>query len=944
MRWLHPGAVVLLLALGVLPVGGRAQPAGPASAAQDLRASAARDRAFADGQQQRADAWRELARQARSYAEGTSDPETKASWLKDAEDREARAREIEADVARVRARAAEKEARAAQLEPAPGEPPAPQPPVPAATAPGPAPPAPAAPAAAAPAGERDCRKRRPEDLIGVWRDRKTGEPLAIALASGAQAGDLASAAYEGHTMDRVWEGRYDAGAPCGGVRMTFRYQPKAEEMKASVPPWARQAVQGKLEWTLEIVEPRRCGGAELEARWYPGEITWRDDGEGQEDGARVSGRGKPRTLELDQDIVLSGTRVSAPSIAVAVEGQADPYVLPLEHLVKLERFDVLLTLPQELAKAAGARTTVTVENLTNPDSTSLVVTTAPGALERPFAIYQLESPATIADYGQEGRRDANILSLKPGDRIALTARNGDLIQVSHGDAKARFLVYDTWVQAGIARHRIRLEELRAQYTSDLSAAGKSRAERELAHWRLRMVQNALALLAAPDLVDPVKYEIGAFYLEKAPPFVGVVEQGDERRLPVLQRTKMSWYGPGQPNAPPPTAAGWSPPAEVVWTSREEQDVLAVITETRERLRKDLGVEVAKAYTLGLYNAVASSTGMGAWWVLVGGRDIFGNKVSGLERFMTGVGMVSGLILGQYVSAKLDFLRTPEGMGVGARRQAEMLAIVAKGSERLPARLNGKRPVVPPATSTKPARPQVCTRPPVGSPDARKPTIENPTAPTPEDLAYIRQVYGPDARPLRTSPEMQAIRQSYTTCNGQAMCRGLQKQTGRSVTDGELLQRYYRLLNEPGNEKFRAKFDARMKNPDKEFWFDNEDIELLAASMQGESISVTDRALSVPAMKAWQERGWVVKDIINTPISEHSTHAVLVEDFGSVPGPHGDVVTHVNVTDSNVGWTIQVPLCEYEAIRAPHDRTVGTQLLRFAPRPTIQRRDVNVPPR
>lgn len=945
-------AVLCCAWLGLL-LAGRASAQEAISSAtpiiiQDLRESAARDRGFADAEQKRADSWRDLAAKARETAAQTADPVNKQSWLDAAKAHDVRVAESEGESKRLRTQADEKEARAQRLQTAYDEkfgPKSPASPAPAQEAADKA----AASGTAAPAAKEkppECRKVLLEEAVGVWRDFKSGEPFAIVHEGGK---------VRLHTNTRVWDGGYNEAAPCGEPRLTFRYKPTPEEMNPEAPPWARKAVEGQLEWTIELREPMRCSGGELEGGWKPGEIAWRSDGEGQTGGAWVAGPGKERNFALERDILIEGETASAFSIAIAAQGHDDPYLNPIETMVKLERFDVLLALPRQQAKRAGTSTHVTVRNLTHPDSTTLQVTTV-AALERPITIYQLTSPATIADRGQEGPRDYTVLPINPGDRISLAAQNGDLIEVSYGNsgAKAQFRLYDTWIQAGIARYRAQLEELREIYSGVVtSGTGLSPAERELAHRRLRMVTNALLFLNSPDLVDPYKYAVGEFYLEKPPPFLGATYEGDERRLPVLLRANASWYGPADVHRPAP--AGVDPdlapggklhPSGVVWTSRDEQEVMGVIYEARKKLKEAVLLDTAKAFTLGLYNAVAQTTGAGAI-LAIAGRDIFWHKLSPKERIMAAVGLASGLLLLKIVAVKLDFLKHPVGRGVGRSTQSDLAVILAKGGEKLPPSLAGKRPAPPPPAAL--ARPvaagaQTCPLLPAAAKTGSaaqpsRPTISGGPQISEADLAYIRAVYGDEAQPVRTTADMQAIRQSYGTCNGMTMARAFQEQTGRNLTEGDLLRLYYRLINEPGREALRAKFDARMRQAgDDPFYFDNEDIDLLVGALQGESVSVTQRSMSVNAMRAWQQRGWAVKDIIETPFSRDANHAVFVEDFATEPAPGlpgGEVVTGVLVTDSNVGWTIGVPLCKYESIRAPSTTTAGTQFMRFAPRPNVQ---------
>ena len=85
------------------------------------------------------------------------------------------------------------------------------------------------------------------------------------------------------------------------ARVIFKVKPEAEEINFEVPPWARRAIAGELEWKIELEESGTCGSPSLRGRWYPGEISWREDGEsgnGSEETAWISGEGEPIEFEL----------------------------------------------------------------------------------------------------------------------------------------------------------------------------------------------------------------------------------------------------------------------------------------------------------------------------------------------------------------------------------------------------------------------------------------------------------------------------------------------------------------------------------------------------------------------------------------------------------------------------------------------------------------------
>lgn len=966
------GIVLLWLLLAVWPASlcGWVPPAsadevvhsGTPDTIRHLRESAASDRAFVLEQQKRADAWRELASQAQAEADRARSPSDRQMWLDDVGRRIARAEAIEADNVRLIAQAEEKEARAAHLDKAyqekydaagnlrPAMPAAqPEPISEPPTQPQASPMSAAEPAAAE---DEPCWRLSEAEAVGVWRDTKDQSPFAIRPKNPEAPPE--GQAFDGLTMSRSWEGTYNAEDACGVPRLTFRYKPKAEEMNPQVPDWARKAVEGKLEWQIELREGGTCGSHRLKASWFPGEIGWREDGEGQQDGAWIAGKGSPRDFILAPDIVLEGDLQAAPSLVVGIQGQPDPFGNPIEAMIEQQRFDVRLSLPKDLAEEVGTETSVTVKNLTNGDSTTLVVAAPQAALARDYVIYQLTAPATIADVGEEGRRDYWIIPLNPGDRIDLTADNGDQIEVSWRDANHQFRIYETWVQLGIARHERRFAELSAIFESLLVSPDASRDIREQAHRRLRMIKNARTLIERPEILDHIKFAIGRFYLEASPPFIGIDDTG-ERHLPVMQRTSQRWLGPEQV----PNKYGF------LWTSHDEAEVLGVMATTRKEYRDQAMVDIGVAFTMGMYTGVVAASGVGEIYTIRTGEDIYGRKVTGFERFMTAVGLVSGgIVIKLGPTALKTFLRPVDGrVGAMVRTPTPPVAI---RSGQLPPALGGKapkavlpagtrapdpitcpsgssKPVIeypkprieypaPPAAAAEPGAPKPTIEYP---PSRRRPTIEYPQAKPkieypdtrpahielePELDTYVKFGYGPFSPVVEITPEMQALRQKFGTCNCMATMYAKFKQTGQITQQGEAMQMLNRKGILPVDRYVRAGSSVHVTNTE---------IEQLVPAFNGQSIDLKGGSLSLETIHAWQKRGWIAKDVIRFP-GDKVNHAVIIDEF--MFKANGEI-SAVRVFDSNVGGIIEVPVCEYTKLRNPPG-TQGVQLLKFGPRPNI----------
>src|SRR5262245_4029740 len=131
-----------------------------------------------------------------------------------------------------------------------------------------------------------------ETLLGKWKNENdssviTIEPLYFRDPTRKNELKLSG------THD--WGGIYRAGS------LGFRRTPKFEEMNSEIPEWARKRVEGKLSWELELVAADECGYPALQGKWYPGEVSWREEkdqaGNVLKQEATVVGRGVPREVQ-----------------------------------------------------------------------------------------------------------------------------------------------------------------------------------------------------------------------------------------------------------------------------------------------------------------------------------------------------------------------------------------------------------------------------------------------------------------------------------------------------------------------------------------------------------------------------------------------------------------------------------------------------------------------
>jgi hypothetical protein len=922
-------------------------------------ARAQRDRA-ADIDKQATD-WQKAADENFAKAE-SNDPNVKAYYSSRAKAQADRADELRKSAASVREIANQEEARAnelqakldkynAEMSKVPGFKPL-EAPAPASTPTPESPPTPTEAQEANAAGSDlqplPCRKLTPADLVGVWRDKKTGDPFAIE-ATNRNIVLAGGAPFKLHTMKRVWEGTYNEGAECGQPRMTFRFKPKPEAMNPKVPLWARKAVADKLEWVLELSEPMACGGAVLKAKFFPGKIKWRKDGEGKENGAAVDGEGKPRDFDLNQDLLVDGEAVGGPSIAIATEGQIDPWLHPAKGLLKLQRFDVLIALPQELAKQAGRSIEVTVRNLTKKDSTTLVVERPEGAVNRLYAVYQLASPATFADRDQEGERGS---LTNPGDRIPLSASNGDLIEFASNYGTAHMRVYNTWIQAEIARQADLFNELLALYETAQTSPAVKPEDRELARRRLQMVQNAQKLIANSDYVDQVKLAIGRFYLESAPLRLGK-QYGDEE-YPVLQRRELRWYGPENPVPPDPPDSPFAN-LNIPWTSAEETAVEGVIYDAKKETYASVMDSYGKAVTYGLYAGVTNAPVVPAVgsvaniFSLATGRDIFNQPLPPYGRLLLATNIALNLFVNAAMSGKLDFLAREINIGGGKSIKRKLTPTVAAGGESLPPSINGERPslIIPDDIIASEAL--TCESEALSS--AGGGTSGAAMQPSGQDLARLKRAWGPNARFNKTDAKMQSLRQTTTVCQSQAVARAFQISTNNDLTQQDMMVLWRAALEQ--DEGLKKLFNARNENPNRsQLGLTNRDVAKIVELLEGETKTSWGVNDSMAKVRAHLENGWFAKDqVVYAYVKKKaggdiqkagSSHAVLIEGFVkepfAVPGSGtSEMVTGVTVFDSNFGYSIDVPLCDYEAMRQPNGANAagkipsGTQYVRFGQR-------------
>ncbi|HYV89328.1 MAG TPA: hypothetical protein VFA91_12195, partial [Candidatus Polarisedimenticolia bacterium] len=132
-------------------------------------------------------------------------------------------------------------------------------------------------------------------ITGTWTDQISHEEVDIVPAA---AGD---------TVHFKLNGRHDWDGVLGDGKLIFRRLAKASEMDHSAPEWARAAVEGKLEWRLELQPRFICGTPYLSGSWFPGLVRYRPAGNGATGGeATLAGDGTPIAMLFARKLPFIG--------------------------------------------------------------------------------------------------------------------------------------------------------------------------------------------------------------------------------------------------------------------------------------------------------------------------------------------------------------------------------------------------------------------------------------------------------------------------------------------------------------------------------------------------------------------------------------------------------------------------------------------------------------
>lgn len=378
-----------------------------------------------------------------------------------------------------------------------------------------------------PSGENEALYLPLEKLIGMWELAEKGagfDPGILAIVptnpeSEEYAHDVTLYTTDAH---RVWEGKYHSAQELDADAMvTLSYKPKADEMNPDIPKWAREQIEGELEWKLELQPAGSWGTPEFVAKFYPGKVEWNEKAlvkEGK--SAWVVGKGEPSEYTYTRVLheVLAYT-YGAPELHVRMEGAPQGDIRPIEGLVKRQEFIVEVYLPPELAKQRGETLTVDIKGLKNGDSTTLELK-AGKIFDDRMTTYSHPTAVTIANRGDQRVEDykAPKFSLNwvlgnthPGSRLGINIANEEEVEFSYDGSSVTLPVYNSLYQRGIARHKAAMQTLRgffAAMVSDPKYAAKARDE---ATQKLQMLKNYEAVLNSETAHDRIRYAVGMRY-------------------------------------------------------------------------------------------------------------------------------------------------------------------------------------------------------------------------------------------------------------------------------------------------------------------------------------------------------------------------------------------------------------------------------------------------
>jgi hypothetical protein len=531
--------------------------------------------------------------------------------------------------------------------------------------------------------QNTCQFTASHDIIGLWvyADDEDAEPLAIVQKNPnlpEYPNDL-----EMHSKDRTWAGKFNSepNLPADQPRMTFKYKPQAGEINENIPDEVAAAIEGQLEWEVEILPDCQNGAQMLYAMFYPGEVEWNED---DLSDYEISGRGKGRRFDLNPVVDINSALAYETAIAVEVDKNTNAFINPPSALIQGQRFNISVRLAPEEAKRAGKSITVKLEGLSGGESDTIKLTAKKAKKGLPV-YYSHKKPAKIMDskrFGEESR-NPHFLSFGwmfgAGERFDLDTKDGEHIRFSYKDVNFEIPVYDSVYSRGHARYVQAAAQQRAIYQSMLDNDAKisivSRIDgsespakiidQDAIKKSLQMIRNYELLISSDKLHIPHKYKIGMEYfggpnttglLDLSSKQISAIEehQALTRHLdnqtyktdplvnPLMKAALEGMMGRKLKHAPTEATKD----SNIQWAyDLERVRVTRSIKNTSEKMREDFLKDYMKTLSYALYAGVLAIPAAGEDMVIIlEGVDAHGKKKKKWERINAAVSVGAGSLL------------------------------------------------------------------------------------------------------------------------------------------------------------------------------------------------------------------------------------------------------------------------------------------------------------
>lgn len=373
--------------------------------------------------------------------------------------------------------------------------------------------------AAAPAATADTPFMPLDMLVGRWSAGEGENAFSfVILARGGQSGGKAS--LEAHTDRRVWKGHYNDN-PDGVLVAEFFYRPRADEMDAAIPEWARSKLDGDVEWQIKLFARGPDHHPHLDMEWHRQQIRWDD---AKKTAELVEDEGEPLTFTLSYAPLLQMTQPAPVSIGVfPVRPPEDAYKTAgaLSSVLQQQHFVVELSAPFQALEKLGRTISVDFKGETSGKTTSVTLEARvpPGEVGT-RVVYVTDKPVNLGDCTGESRYEPATMSLEwfyslkaEGPCLPFNGTDGEVVRLSVGkSAEYRFQWWKNWMSASLAAQRDEIERRRIAYNAVLSAAGADAATKNAARDKITMIRNYDALMRSDRLLPQHKVAIGDIYL------------------------------------------------------------------------------------------------------------------------------------------------------------------------------------------------------------------------------------------------------------------------------------------------------------------------------------------------------------------------------------------------------------------------------------------------